>query len=182
MCGSPRPCISPQTGHAPSFGAGMDKRPSRSSYMDQPPLSGEFRASESQSDALCFMLNSDFPVLLPGCQNSALAGWRAWPELNRPAASSTSSRSGQRERFPPFKPRPARRETHPHMVAPVFPGCQQNLFDGLLSHSVDRNYNVPLEGLRSGLPKTHPAVLRFLSRVSTENWSGRAELNRPGAV
>jgi len=23
----------------------------------------------------------------------------------------------------------------------------------------NRNYNVPLEGLRSGLPKTHPAVL-----------------------
>jgi len=43
---------------------------------------------------------------------------------------------------------------------PVFPGCQQivsTTASWLILHN--RNYNVPLEGLRSGLPKTHPSVL-----------------------
>ena len=53
--------------------------------------------------------------------------------------------------------------------------------NGLLVGCHNRNYNVPLEGLRSGLPKTHPTVLRRAMpprRVSTENWSRIAESNR----
>ena len=39
----------------------------------------------------------------------------------------------------------------------------------------NRIYNVPLEGLRSGLPKTHPTLWAFLP-VSTDKWCGWAGL------
>ena len=48
---------------------------------------------------------------------------------------------------------------HVPVLCRSFPAASESLFDGLLCQFADRNYNVPLEGLRSGLPKTHPAVL-----------------------
>lgn len=44
MCGSCRPCSSPHTGQAPSFGGGIVNRPSRSSNNQPPSLLGTDRA------------------------------------------------------------------------------------------------------------------------------------------
>ena len=139
-----------------------------------------------------------------------LSPWRAWPESNRPAASSTSSVPGQQESFftlsnpgngPPQNAsahdRRSRSRTHNRNVhgrfllsaapficnirpwCPSFRAVSRSLFDGLLVSLQTAITTYRLRGFVSGLPKTHPTVLRKM-RVSTENWSGRAELNRPG--
>lgn len=64
-------------------------------------------------------------------------------------------------------------ELHPVKV-PVFPDCQQivsKTASWLILHN--RIHNVPLEGLRSGLPKTHPTLWASLP-VSTEKWCRRS--------